>query len=105
MENLRYSKTFIDVEEVNESSAVRRAYSAPPVNLSLRIQLVNVGDFSDLTVLEAACGRVASRNFLFELIMKKGTESPSATLSSEVVLLFIGETWRDNDQFAFERGG
>ncbi|CAL1173113.1 unnamed protein product [Cladocopium goreaui] len=31
MENLRYSKTFIDVEEVNESSAVRRAYSAPPV--------------------------------------------------------------------------
>ena len=40
MENLRYSKTFIDVEEVNESSAVRRAYSAPPVNLSLRIQFV-----------------------------------------------------------------
>ena len=69
-------------------------------------QLENsVCDFSDLTVLEAACGRVASRNFLFELIMKKGTESPSATLSSEVVLLFIGETWRDNDQFAFGRGG
>ena len=52
-------------------------------------QLENsVCDFSDLTVLEAACGRVASRNFLFELIMKKGTESPSATLSSEVVSPF-----------------
>ena len=42
-------------------------------------------------------------HFLLELIMEKGTESPSATLSSEVILL--GETWRDNDHCAFKRGG
>ena len=40
MESLCYSKTFIDIEEVNESSAAQRTCSAPPVTLSLRIHVV-----------------------------------------------------------------